>query len=602
MPIPSVITDLSATAGSNSPQGSESPTEGDNYIRALSAIIRQEHDNLANATTSTAGDAMLGWGAIVSIVDGVLTRHATLAAAVTAISTTRCTIIVRDDVTMAANATFPATATLRIENNARITTTGYTLTVNGPREFHDGQCFAGTGTVSLARGYQPLRPQWWGGVGDGSTDCNTAFASMTTAVKATTDQEQAIILEAGDYRVDKWVMTGLRQVTIICNGAVFITGKSTVTNRIIEIDSTEPDPTTNLKIVGTLGVQSAVSGYTNGLYMRWLTNSEINMSVSGAFSASTVDIDACFDNDFKWLYAVGTTSNTTIVTLGTNNVNVNRFRLRIAGTGTATNQVGLVARGSGNTFFGDISNIATAVNLNTTRGSLFTLYTEAVGKSFACTSGVSRGVSILGGTYEVLSSTTAFDFSGGGSILGINIHGVRFAGESGGSARQAINWGASCAATSLQGHDMENIDTEWSGTVYGSGGVLVDQLIGATRHRKTGVMQYLGGWADTVGALAVSGAGTYVPNSDAYSSFIATVSTASGFTIANPSGAPIVGQKMKGTFKNTSGGAMGTVTFGANYKHGTITMPSTGNSFTLTWEYDGTNWVEESRGSNAVPN
>jgi hypothetical protein len=315
-----------------------------------------------------------------------------------------------------------------------------------------------------------------------------------------------------------------------------------------------------------------------------------------------VDIDACFDNDFKWLYAVGTASSTTIVKLGSNNVNANRFRLRIAGTGTGTSQVGLEAKGSGNTFFGDISNIATAVNLVSVRGSVFTLYTEAVGKSFACTSGVSRGVSILGGTYEVLSSTTAFDFSGGGSILGINIHGVRFAGESGGSARQAINWGASCAATSLQGHDMENIDTEWSGTAYGSAGVLVDQLVGATRHRKTGVMQYLGGWADTVGALTVSGAGTYTPTSDAYSSVIATVSTASGFTFANPSGTPVAGQKLKATFKNTSGGAMGAVTFGANYKHGTITMPSTGNSFTIIWEYDGTDWIEHSRGSNAVPN
>lgn len=45
MPIPSVVTDLSATAASNSPAGSDPPTEGDNHIRALASIIRQEYND-----------------------------------------------------------------------------------------------------------------------------------------------------------------------------------------------------------------------------------------------------------------------------------------------------------------------------------------------------------------------------------------------------------------------------------------------------------------------------------------------------------------------------------------------------------------------------
>lgn len=63
MPIPSTISDLSTTAASNSPQGSESPTEGDNYIRALSAIIAQEHvDKAALADLSaTAGASLVGY-------------------------------------------------------------------------------------------------------------------------------------------------------------------------------------------------------------------------------------------------------------------------------------------------------------------------------------------------------------------------------------------------------------------------------------------------------------------------------------------------------------------------------------------------------------
>jgi hypothetical protein len=57
MPIPSTIDDLSPTAGSNSPSGSDPPTEGDNYLRALSAIIRTEHDNF----TGTTGAALVGF-------------------------------------------------------------------------------------------------------------------------------------------------------------------------------------------------------------------------------------------------------------------------------------------------------------------------------------------------------------------------------------------------------------------------------------------------------------------------------------------------------------------------------------------------------------
>lgn len=60
MPIPTSIADLSATASSNSPAGSESPTEGDNYIRALSAIIRQNYDAYADTASTAAGDALIG--------------------------------------------------------------------------------------------------------------------------------------------------------------------------------------------------------------------------------------------------------------------------------------------------------------------------------------------------------------------------------------------------------------------------------------------------------------------------------------------------------------------------------------------------------------
>lgn len=136
------------------------------------AALRAE---LANVTTAGDGDSMIGWGAIVAIVDGVLTRYSTLPAAVTGIGSSRCTVIVRDDITMAANATFPSTARLWIENRARITTTGYTLTTNQTEPIAPPvQCFVGTGTLVMNR-MAEVYPEWWGAVADDSTDCATAI-------------------------------------------------------------------------------------------------------------------------------------------------------------------------------------------------------------------------------------------------------------------------------------------------------------------------------------------------------------------------------------------------------------------------------------------
>lgn len=70
MPIPSTIADLSTTPGSNSPAGSDPPTEGDNYLRAIQAILRQEHDNFAG-TASTLGANLVGYSPLNTNVSGL---------------------------------------------------------------------------------------------------------------------------------------------------------------------------------------------------------------------------------------------------------------------------------------------------------------------------------------------------------------------------------------------------------------------------------------------------------------------------------------------------------------------------------------------------
>jgi hypothetical protein len=87
MPIPSTIADLSTTAASNSPLGSEPPTEGDNHIRSLAAFIAELRDRtggVVNVTTygavcdGTTDDTAAWQAAIESVGAGNIPNHVTM--------------------------------------------------------------------------------------------------------------------------------------------------------------------------------------------------------------------------------------------------------------------------------------------------------------------------------------------------------------------------------------------------------------------------------------------------------------------------------------------------------------------------------------------
>lgn len=78
MPVPSTIDDLSTTASSNSPAGSDSPQDGDNYIRALSSFIATLRDKLdGTSTTATLNSPTITGTATVAVmtVSGMLTAE-----------------------------------------------------------------------------------------------------------------------------------------------------------------------------------------------------------------------------------------------------------------------------------------------------------------------------------------------------------------------------------------------------------------------------------------------------------------------------------------------------------------------------------------------
>lgn len=80
MPIPTTVADLSTTASSNYPAGSESPNQLDDYLRAQASIIRQVSDAKADIShtqaSSTISDSTAAGRAILTAADASAQRTA----------------------------------------------------------------------------------------------------------------------------------------------------------------------------------------------------------------------------------------------------------------------------------------------------------------------------------------------------------------------------------------------------------------------------------------------------------------------------------------------------------------------------------------------
>ena len=87
-----------------------------------------------------------------------------------------------------------------------------------------------------------------------------------------------------------------------------------------------------------------------------------------------------------------------------------------------------------------------------------------------------------------------------------------------------------------------------------------------------------------------------------YEFFTITATNSTAFTITSPLYSIYDGQTITFTIRNTSGGALGTATWGALYKLATWVQPATGFSRSITFTFNGTNYIELSRTAADVPN
>jgi hypothetical protein len=82
---------------------------------------------------------------------------------------------------------------------------------------------------------------------------------------------------------------------------------------------------------------------------------------------------------------------------------------------------------------------------------------------------------------------------------------------------------------------------------------------------------------------------------------VITATNATAFTINAPTNS-VKGIRLSFTLRNTSGGALGAATWNAVFKMSAWTNPGNGQNRSITFEYDGTNWVQVSQTGVDVPN
>ncbi len=115
-----------------------------------------------------------------------------LATAVTTIgSSMKARLVATEKTALTGNVTLSSNITLVMRPGAGITTTGYTLTINGPFEGSPG-CFVGTGTVTFGSANTTVRTSWWGADATGTTDSAVAIQAAINSSAKYVDGEDGL--------------------------------------------------------------------------------------------------------------------------------------------------------------------------------------------------------------------------------------------------------------------------------------------------------------------------------------------------------------------------------------------------------------------------
>src|SRR3990167_909240 len=113
-----------------------------------------------------------------------VSSYSSLTAAVAAIGATVTTLHIDSATTCTANTTIPSTLSIVVTKRGSINQGAYTLTIStGHFSAGLGKVFYGTGSVVFSSGsIIEAYPEWWGAIGDNSTDSTAAINAAITAI------------------------------------------------------------------------------------------------------------------------------------------------------------------------------------------------------------------------------------------------------------------------------------------------------------------------------------------------------------------------------------------------------------------------------------
>jgi len=279
MPVPSSMSDLSTTAATNSPAGSESPTQGDDFLRAIQSIVRHTNykgSDIASATTTDIGAAT---GEFVDITGTTtITGLGTVAAGI--VRTVRFT----GALTLTHNAT-----SLILPSSANITTANGDVAVFRSLGSGNWKCISyvkqdGTAIVTGLASYLPLS----GGTLSGALTLNAGatFASSNLTFSGTSNR---IIGDFSNATISNRVAFKTNTTNGNTSVGAIPDGSSVISN-FTAYGSSDPtnSSTALVSIIGGSETRfvSGIMGSGTYLPMTFYTNGSENLRIttSGGFS------------------------------------------------------------------------------------------------------------------------------------------------------------------------------------------------------------------------------------------------------------------------------------------------------------------------------
>jgi hypothetical protein len=437
-------------------------------------------------------------------------------------------------------------------------------------------------------------------------DVTAAIQAAITYAKtfSTTQTEVGLDWPAGAYNVTNIDFTGANRIDNYALGSVVIYGTSGAGSAIMSAaGASGVTPTTHLNFYGNFTIQIAAGGvYQYGIRWNTVTRSYQHVDISGSYSVAALGVAFSFDNEF-WITPSNTSAANPAYAVLCEDGNTNRNKWFIRGSANGGNGVVMSVQGFANEIQGDFNNAKFGIQLNGGFGTVITApYFESL-TGGGCIQWLSNpiGTTVIGGQYEIPTNGFAFDLSTSQSTV---IIAPKIKGTSGGSGRVAFKLGTSAYALNVISPDTsaaapQAVDTISTGTWRGVSGGVFQGFFGPLQLDASG--SSLWGAGQALKRIVVAYSASMTIDASLGNEFDITASNGTAFTINAPTN-PFDGARITITIRNTSGGALGVITWNAVFKMSAWTSPSTAFSRSIDFRYDGTNWTQIGQTGVDVPN